>query len=103
MGVRDRFDGRAVALVDLWNRGVLDVVVANQRGPLLLYRNTVRAEANWIGFELIGQQCKSQCHWGAGAGVLEWRGAGAGGVGRQRLCRAESTPAAFWVRRGRGG
>ena len=36
--------------------GVLDVVVANQRGPLLLYRNTVRAEANWIGFELFGQQ-----------------------------------------------
>lgn len=56
VGVRDRFDGRAVALVDLWNRGVLDVVVANQRGPLLLYRNTVRAEANWIGFDLVGQQ-----------------------------------------------
>ena len=56
VGVQDRFDGRAVALVDLWNRGVLDVVVANQRGPLLLYRNTVRAEANWIGFELFGQQ-----------------------------------------------
>ena len=56
VGVQDRFDGRAVALVDLWNRGVLDVVVANQRGPLLLYRNTVRAEANWIGFDLFGQQ-----------------------------------------------
>ena len=56
VGVEDRFDGRAVALVDLWNRGVLDVVVANQRGPLLLYRNTVRAEANWIGFNLVGQQ-----------------------------------------------
>ena len=56
VGIRDRFDGRAVALVDLWNRGVLDVVVANQRGPLLLYRNTVRTEANWIGFDLFGQQ-----------------------------------------------
>ncbi len=56
VGVRDRFDGRAVALVDLWNRGMLDVVVANQRGPLLLYRNTVRAETNWIGFDLFGQQ-----------------------------------------------
>ncbi len=56
VGVEDRFDGRAVALVDLWNRGVLDVVVANQRGPLLLYRNTVRAGANWIGFNLVGQQ-----------------------------------------------
>ena len=37
----DLYDGRAVALADLSNRGVLDVIVANQRGPLLLYRNTV--------------------------------------------------------------
>ena len=41
VGVTDTYDGRAVALVDLFNRGVLDVVVANQRGPLLLYKNTV--------------------------------------------------------------
>src|SRR5688500_15677493 len=37
VGVTDRFDGRSVALVDLWNRGVLDVVAANQKGPLLIY------------------------------------------------------------------
>ncbi len=54
VGVSDRFDGRAVALVDLWNRGVLDVVVANQRGPLLVYRNTVAPDRHWIGFELVG-------------------------------------------------
>ncbi len=54
VGVNDRFDGRAVALVDLWNRGVLDVVVANQRGPLLVYRNRVDPERQWIGFELVG-------------------------------------------------
>ena len=78
VGVRDRFDGRAVALVDLWNRGVLDVVVANQRGPLLLYRNTVRAEANWIGFELFGQQsnrsaigARVQVFWNEGVQVQE--------------------------------
>ena len=78
VGVRDRFDGRAVALVDLWNRGVLDVVVANQRGPLLLYRNTVRAEANWIGFELVGQQsnrsaigARVQVFWNGGMQVQE--------------------------------
>ena len=53
-GVRDTYDGRAVALADLWNRGVLDVVVANQRGPLLVYKNTVAPENNWIGFELEG-------------------------------------------------
>ncbi len=54
VGASDVFDGRAVALVDLWNRGVLDVVVANQKGPLLIYRNNVTPENKWIGFELEG-------------------------------------------------
>jgi hypothetical protein len=54
VGARDTFDGRAVAFADLWNRGVLDVVVANQRGPLLVYRNTVAPENSWIAFELEG-------------------------------------------------
>jgi enediyne biosynthesis protein E4 len=54
VGVGDVYDGRSVALVDLWNRGVLDVVVANQRGPLLVYKNTVAPENKWIGFELEG-------------------------------------------------
>jgi hypothetical protein len=54
VGVTDTFDGRAVALVDLWNRGVLDVVVANQNGPLLIYKNTVNPANQWIEFELEG-------------------------------------------------
>jgi hypothetical protein len=54
VGATDTYDGRAVALVDLWNRGVLDVVVANQNGPLLLYKNTVSLENQWIEFELEG-------------------------------------------------
>jgi enediyne biosynthesis protein E4 len=54
VGVGDVYDGRAVALVDLWNRGVLDVVVANQKGPLLVYKNTVAPENMWIAFELEG-------------------------------------------------
>ena len=54
VGVGDVYDGRAVAMVDLWNRGVLDVVVANQRGPLLIYKNTVAPENKWINFELEG-------------------------------------------------
>lgn len=54
VGVSDLFDGRAVALVDLWNRGVLDVVVANQKGPLLIYKNNVTADNKWISFELEG-------------------------------------------------
>jgi hypothetical protein len=60
IGVTELYDGRAVALVDLWNRGVLDVVVANQKGPLLVYKNTVATDAEkmpvnqWIQFELEG-------------------------------------------------
>jgi hypothetical protein len=54
VGATDVYDGRAVALGDLWNRGALDVIVANQRGPLLLYKNTVNPENRWIGFELEG-------------------------------------------------
>jgi enediyne biosynthesis protein E4 len=55
VGANDIFDGRSVALVDLWNRGVLDVVVANQKGPLLIYKNTPTPENGWIDFELEGQ------------------------------------------------
>lgn len=54
VGVSDTFDGRSIAQADLWNRGVLDVIVANQRGPVLLYKNTAAPENKWIGFELEG-------------------------------------------------
>jgi hypothetical protein len=33
---------------------VLDVVVANQKGPLLIYKNTAAPENKWIDFELEG-------------------------------------------------
>ena len=54
VGVTDTYDGRAIALADLWNRGVLDVVAVNQKGPLLLYKNTVVPDNQWIAFELEG-------------------------------------------------
>jgi hypothetical protein len=54
VGVTDRYDGRAVVLADLFNRGVLDVVVANQKGPLLLYKNAVAPNRDWVQFELTG-------------------------------------------------
>jgi hypothetical protein len=54
VGVTDTFDGRSVALADLFDRGVLDVAVANQNGPLLLYKNTVAPGRDWIQFELTG-------------------------------------------------
>jgi enediyne biosynthesis protein E4 len=54
VGATDTNDGRAVAMADLWNRGVLDVIVANQRGPLLIYKNNVAPDKKWIEFELEG-------------------------------------------------
>ena len=54
VGVTDTHDGRSVAMGDLFNNGALDVVVANQRGPLLLYRNTVSPRNSWIEFALEG-------------------------------------------------
>ncbi len=54
VGVVDRYDGRAVVLADLFNRGALDVLVANQNGPLLLYRNTVAPGRDWVQLELQG-------------------------------------------------
>ena len=54
VGATDTLDGRSVALADFQNRGVLDVVVANQGGPLLLYRNQVKPGRDWIEFDLEG-------------------------------------------------
>jgi len=54
VGVTDEYDGRAVALVDLFNRGVLDVVVANQNQPALVYKNSVQPGNHWIAFKLVG-------------------------------------------------
>jgi enediyne biosynthesis protein E4 len=54
VGVVDVYDGRSVALADFSNRGMLDAVTANQRGPALFYRNTVNPEHRWIAFDLQG-------------------------------------------------
>ncbi len=104
VGATDVHDGRAVALADLSNTGVLDVIVANQRGPLLLYKNAVQPGRHWVAFELEGSASNRSA---IGARVeLQWSGqsAGAGGQRRQRLQRAEPAPAALRAgRRGAGG
>jgi hypothetical protein len=56
VGVTDVYDGRSIALGDFGNRGALDAVVANERGPLLLYRNTVSPDNRWIEFDLEGRE-----------------------------------------------
>jgi hypothetical protein len=72
VGATDRYDGRAVALGDFQNRGVLDVVVANQRGPLLFYRNTVSPKNSWVEFDLRGTRSNASA---IGAQVtLFWNG-----------------------------
>ena len=48
------YDSRAVAMVDLWNRGVLDVVVANQRKEVSVLKNESQEVNNWISFKLEG-------------------------------------------------
>jgi hypothetical protein len=81
VGVTDRFDGRSIALGDLQRRGVLDAVVANQRGPLLVYRNDVAPGRHWIAFALEGScgsetatgTCSNRSAIGAQA-VLYWKG-----------------------------
>ena len=54
VGVTDDYDGRAVALADLSNRGALDVIVANQNQPAVLYRNRPDSANHWIAFKLVG-------------------------------------------------
>ncbi len=54
MGANDEYDGRAVALADLSNSGVLDVIVANQNQPAVVYRNRPDASNHWIELKLVG-------------------------------------------------
>ena len=55
-GITDRLDGRSVAVADLFNRGALDVIIANEKGRALLYRNTLASAGNshWVELKLIG-------------------------------------------------
>jgi hypothetical protein len=81
VGVTDVYDGRAVALADLGNRGMLDAIVANQRGPLLVYRNTVQPGRHWIDFQLEGTAsnrsaigARVELHWNQKVQVQEVSG-----------------------------
>ena len=70
VGVDDLYDGRAVAFGDLSNRGALDAIVANQKGPLLVYHNEVEREREWVQLKLRARGLNTAA---IGAEVeLEW-------------------------------
>ena len=52
-GVTDRLDGRSVVMVDLFNRGMLDVVIANERNRPVVYKN-VATGGHWLELKLVG-------------------------------------------------
>jgi hypothetical protein len=56
VGATDEYDGRAVALADLSNHGAVDVVVANQNQPALLYRDYPDSANHWIAFHLVATE-----------------------------------------------
>ena len=62
VGIDDEYDGRAVALADLDRDGDLDAVVANQNGPLLVYRNERPPGRHWLGIELVGRRGNTEAH-----------------------------------------
>jgi hypothetical protein len=54
VGATDTYDGRAVAMADLANRGAVDVIVANQNQPAIVYRDEPDSANHWIAFKLVG-------------------------------------------------
>lgn len=66
------FDSRAVAMADLWNRGVLDVVVANQNNVPLIYKNNSQNANHFLDVDLHGTLSNADA---IGAKVeLDWDG-----------------------------
>jgi len=66
------YDSRAVAMVDLWNRGVLDVIVANQNNVVSVLKNRTNKVNNWVEISLEGTESNKSA---IGAKVtLVWAG-----------------------------
>ena len=70
-GLTDLLDGRAVATADFFHKGKVDLVIANQNGPLLFYENDVDPARHWIQFELAGTKSNRSA---IGAEVTLWFG-----------------------------
>jgi hypothetical protein len=55
VGLLHRGDGRGIVVFDYDNDGDLDVYVANQNQPAVLFRNEVGNKQHWVAFQLVGQ------------------------------------------------
>ncbi len=91
VGGASAHDGRAVAFLDLENEGALDAVVANQRGPVEVYRNETASQHAWIAFELTGTQsnrsavgAEVRLHWNDQTQVQQVTGGSGFGAQNQR-------------------
>lgn len=56
VGIRDHWDGRAAALIDIDNNGALDLLVTVQEGKPHLFYNTINPGKRWVGFQLMGRK-----------------------------------------------
>ena len=85
-----------MATADLWNRGVQDVIVANQNGPLLIDKNTVAPGNHWVQFNLTTGE--KHCPAIGAEVCVYWDGKqqAPGGVRRRRLRFTAATAAALW-------
>ncbi len=54
-GIRYSWDGRAVAIIDRNNNGVLDLIVTTREGNAYYLENQTSPSSNWIGFSLAGK------------------------------------------------
>jgi enediyne biosynthesis protein E4 len=73
VGITETHDGRSVAFADLWNRGVLDMIVAHHRGPLLVYKNEAAPDNQWVSFDLEGGPKSNRSAIGASV-IVYWNG-----------------------------
>ncbi len=58
-------DGRGIAVADLWNRGALDLVFANQGSPARVFKNINDTGNHWIKLQLVGKPPSSRDAVGA--------------------------------------
>lgn len=55
VGITSTYDGRGVAVTDLFNRGSLDLILANQNAPLQIYKSTLSNGNHWLKLQLVGR------------------------------------------------